>query len=69
MISEGDLVLYLPPAHPAQTELPRLGRVMVISGASALVRYDDDPWPIWAPLCRLQTVTLADSGWLQCRLF
>lgn len=62
-----DRVLYLPPDGSGRR--PRLGRLQCVSGQSALIRYDDYPWPQWAPLGRLYRVALGAQGWLQIELF
>lgn len=67
MTQPADRVLYLPPCDSGRR--PCLGRLQCISGQSALIRYDDYPWPQWAPLGRLYRVTPGAQGWLQIELF
>lgn len=62
-----DRVLYIPPYGSGRR--PRLGHLQCVSGQSALIRYDDYPWPQWAPLGRLYRVTPGPYGWLQIELF
>ncbi len=47
----GDRVHYVPPT-PDRTHRP--GIIQAISGVSALVAFDDCPWPQWTPLDRLR---------------
>lgn len=65
MFQPGDRVLYQPPTLAGQA---RAGIVQAISGQSALVLYDGDRWPIWAPLARLLPIHEQASGWAQILL-
>lgn len=49
-MSRGERVLYTPPTLAGRQ---RMGTVLAVSGQSALIQFDDTPWPQWAPLERL----------------
>jgi len=65
MLQPHDRVLYQPPTLAGRT---RAGTVIVTSGQSALVLYDGDRWPIWAPVARLLPIHEQASGWAQILL-
>lgn len=54
----GYVAPYVCPGRPAC----RVGTITAISGVSALVLFEDCPWPQWAPLARLQFV---GAVWVQ----
>lgn len=66
MLRPGDRVLYLPPLDSGRR--PRFGHLQCVSGPSALILFDDYPWPQWTPLGRLYRVTTSAEGWLQIDL-
>jgi hypothetical protein len=65
MHKPGDRVLYLPPTLVGQQ---RVGTVQTTSGQSALVLYDGDRWPTWAPQVRLWPIIDHASGGAQLLL-
>lgn len=62
VVSAGERVLYMPPTLAGRQ---RTGTIKSVSGASALVLFDDCSWPQWAPLERLLPIMDYADGWAQ----
>lgn len=58
-LAPGDHIRYIPPT-PDRSHRP--GVIRAISGASALVAFDDCLWLQWAPLERLRSAPSADGS-------